>query len=682
MLISLATPLLLLLALIQISESSTKETVIGDIGPMGKIVGVEKRAYNYADAPHSGRRINVFRNIPYAEHSIAGKYRFTQSKVRTSPYNGPGDQPLDATKTGPLCQQGTLENDNIETLFHKTLEEVLITALPDIVEGLIPHVVIKLLLEAIEFLIEVPDGTLDPSKTIQQVAHDWLDIDLSVDEECLHLAVSTPMKPDGVAKPLLPVMFFIHGGGFSSGFQIRMGSERLMAWGDVVLVAINYRLNALGFLCLDSNEAAGNMGMLDIITALEWVHNNIAYFGGNPDEITIFGESAGSATIGHMLLSNVTNGLFARGIGSSGSPLATWAFDKNPQRNGRDIAARAGCTNEDTEELIACLRDLDSTEITAAFSAYQQAERKSGRMGFGGSTPCAQTKGEKKFYSENQTPESILFSGEYEHVPIFFGANKREGSYVYTVFYNQFLLPNNLHTDFEYLKYDFVPALMQITEVSNYYGFKELLQNNFFDDGQLGDLYSMIPGIEDVLSVFFFKASAYELVQKNSAFTPSYWYALDYSNSDKSFHNLQYINPADKANLTNPGTCHGDESLYMFNIELPLVFCNIQEIARDAKECLNHLDALFCLTLPNGKFRKRWHNCLTGVLTDEELKVSAAVSQLWTNFAIYGDPGFGSQPWDKETMSYVHIDKEVSIKQDYTKEYHIALEEAREGIAP
>ena len=188
---------------------------------------------------------------------------------------------------------------------------------------MIPHSVIALLLTTIEFLTEVEPGTLDPNKKIKDVAHDWLDIDFSVNEECLHLAVSTPLLPGGTPKHLLPVMFFIHGGGYSSGFQFKMGPERLMAWVDVVLVAINYRLNTLGFLCLDTDEAAGNMGMLDMVTALEWVHNNIAYFGGDPSQITIFGESAGSATIGHMLLSSGTNGLFARGIGSSGSPLAS-----------------------------------------------------------------------------------------------------------------------------------------------------------------------------------------------------------------------------------------------------------------------------------------------------------------------------------------------------------------------
>ena len=72
--------------------------------------------------------------------------------------------------------------------------------------------------------------------------HDWLDIDLYVSEECLHLAVSTPVRPDGSQNPSMPVMFFVHGGAFYGGTQIRMGAERLGAWDDVVVVAINYRV--------------------------------------------------------------------------------------------------------------------------------------------------------------------------------------------------------------------------------------------------------------------------------------------------------------------------------------------------------------------------------------------------------------------------------------------------------
>ena len=96
-------------------------------------------------------------------------------------------------------------------------------------------------------------------------------------EECLHLAVSTPIRLDGTQNPSMPVMFFVHGGAFYGGTQIRMGAERLGAWDDVVVVAINYRVlsvilithdfivqvGPLGFMCLDTDEAAGNMGMLD-----------------------------------------------------------------------------------------------------------------------------------------------------------------------------------------------------------------------------------------------------------------------------------------------------------------------------------------------------------------------------------------------------------------------------------
>jgi len=461
-----------------------------------------------------------------------------------------------------------------------------------------------------------------------------------------------------------------------------MGPERLMAWEDVVLVTINYRLNILGFMCLDTDQAAGNMGMLDMVTALEWVHNNIAYFGGDASRITIFGESAGSAAIGHMLLGQTTPGLFAHGIGSSGSPLAAWAFDEEPEKHARMVAAKAGCYEEDADELVACMKTRDAKNLTASFGAFQSEERKHGRLGFGGSSPCAQSKGEKKFYLKGQTPQQVLFSGDYEHVPMFFGANKKEGSYVYTVLYNEYLIPNNLDTDQDFIRYDYIPKLMEATKVSNYYGFKEMLFESYFDEWQIGDLYHMIPGIQDLLSVFFFKASAYELIQQNSKVSPSYWYAFDYSNTPKSLFNLQYINPADKANLTHPGTSHGDESIYLFDLELPLVFCDLQAIALDAIECLSHIDALFCLTLEGGAFRSKWHDCLTGELSAEELKVSADLVQLFTNFAKTGDPGLGTMPWDREGKSYVKIDRELQIKSDYTRDYHIALDEARQGTVP
>ena len=155
------------------------------------------------------------------------------------------------------------------------------------------------------FEIEIDDRT-----RVGQLLEDWLDISLSANEDCLHLAVYTPYNPDTAmdnSTQKLPVMFFVHGGGFSAGTQIQMDAARLGEVADVIVVSISYRLGPLGFLCLDTDEGAGNMGMLDMVLALEWVQDNIHLFGGDKDRVTIFGESAGAAAIGHLALSPLTN---------------------------------------------------------------------------------------------------------------------------------------------------------------------------------------------------------------------------------------------------------------------------------------------------------------------------------------------------------------------------------------
>ena len=150
---------------------------------------------------------------------------------------------------------------------------------------------------------------IGPETTMGELLEDWLDITFSVSEDCLHLAVYTPYDPTtavAVDMPKLPIMFFVHGGAFQCGTQLFMDAARLGEVADVIVVSINYRVGPLGFLCLDTDEGGGNMGMLDMVLALEWVRDNIAQFGGDKDRITIFGESAGAAAIGHLVLSNST----------------------------------------------------------------------------------------------------------------------------------------------------------------------------------------------------------------------------------------------------------------------------------------------------------------------------------------------------------------------------------------
>jgi para-nitrobenzyl esterase len=143
-----------------------------------------------------------------------------------------------------------------------------------------------------------------------------------LDEDCLYLNVWTPAA-DGARRP---VLFWIHGGAFviGAGSQSVYDGAKLAARGDVVVVTINYRLGSLGFLNLQEVTggripATGNEGLLDQVAALEWVQENIAAFGGDPDNVTIFGESAGGMSVGCLLGMPRAKGLFAKAIPQSGA---------------------------------------------------------------------------------------------------------------------------------------------------------------------------------------------------------------------------------------------------------------------------------------------------------------------------------------------------------------------------
>ena len=138
-------------------------------------------------------------------------------------------------------------------------------------------------------------------------------------EDCLFLNVYVPATAKGNSK--LPVMFWIHGGGYSggSGDEPRHNGDFLPLKG-VVLITINYRLGVFGFLATsdlakEANGSAGNYGLMDMVAALQWVHNNIQKFGGDPANVTIFGESAGSFAVSTLMAVPSAQGLFAKAIG-------------------------------------------------------------------------------------------------------------------------------------------------------------------------------------------------------------------------------------------------------------------------------------------------------------------------------------------------------------------------------
>ena len=142
------------------------------------------------------------------------------------------------------------------------------------------------------------------------------------DNNCQNLNIWTPGVNDGQARP---VMVWLHGGGFSTGSANEAGydGENLSREGDVVVVSVNHRLNTFGFLDLsvygDKYQYSANVGMMDIVDALEWIQDNIAAFGGDPDNVTVFGQSGGGAKVLALMSSPYAEGLFDKGIVQSGA---------------------------------------------------------------------------------------------------------------------------------------------------------------------------------------------------------------------------------------------------------------------------------------------------------------------------------------------------------------------------
>ncbi|KOB77961.1 Carboxylesterase CXE26 [Operophtera brumata] len=180
-------------------------------------------------------------------------------------------------------------------------------------------------------------------------------------EDCLYLNIYT--KTITPAKPL-PVMVWIHGGGFytGSGNSDFYGPDFIIAH-DVILVTFNYRLEVLGFLCLDNEQVPGNAGLKDQVMALKWVKNNIGSFGGDPQNITIFGCSAGAAATSHHLVSNMSAGLFHKAICQSGVCLNEWGYSIYGRDRAFQLGKSLGKETDDAKELLEFLRDIPTSSL-------------------------------------------------------------------------------------------------------------------------------------------------------------------------------------------------------------------------------------------------------------------------------------------------------------------------------
>ena len=197
----------------------------------------------------------------------------------------------------------------------------------------------------------------------------------SCSEDCLFLNIWTPYLPNGktTLDKKKAVMVWIHGGGLSSGTgsDTTFDGSALASRGDVVAVTINYRLGTLGFLALENTPLTGNYGLQDQKTALDWLHAHIEDFGGDKNRITIFGQSAGAASVRALLASpqaqeKVSGAIMMstpQGMGYA-STFAQYLTISEATERTKAILNETGCSTRN-EDLVACLRKVDPLELVA-----------------------------------------------------------------------------------------------------------------------------------------------------------------------------------------------------------------------------------------------------------------------------------------------------------------------------
>lgn len=201
-------------------------------------------------------------------------------------------------------------------------------------------------------------------------------------EDCLHLNVySRNLKPD---KPL-PVLVWIYGGAFQVGEASRdIYAPDYFMKKEVVLIAINYRLGSLGFLSFDDpdTKVPGNAGLKDQVLALKWVKKNCSFFGGDPNNITVFGESAGAVSTHYMMLTKQTKGLFHKGIMMSGSAIAQWGV--TPRRNwGFRLAQLLGYNDANIDlDVLQFLQNQKPYDVMKAGEKLLTVEERKSRIPF------------------------------------------------------------------------------------------------------------------------------------------------------------------------------------------------------------------------------------------------------------------------------------------------------------
>ncbi|KAJ3652351.1 hypothetical protein Zmor_018325 [Zophobas morio] len=240
-------------------------------------------------------------------------------------------------------------------------------------------------------------------------------------EDCLYLNVYTPKLPSKQEKVKLPVIIYLHGGGFIIGTaRSDVFGPQFLLDEDIVLVVVNYRLATFGFISVNEN-VPGNNGLKDQVVAMKWTKKYISAFGGDPNSITLFGFSAGSCSANLHLVSPMSRNLFNKAIISSCSVLGPLPLPSHQLDLARKQARLVGCPDDNPEEILSCLRTKSADEIVNTFPQFNEFANNPTLIWL---PVIEKDYGQKRFLTEH--PIKSVVKHRFQDVPILSGIVKDE----------------------------------------------------------------------------------------------------------------------------------------------------------------------------------------------------------------------------------------------------------------
>ncbi|KAL3878502.1 hypothetical protein ACJMK2_030846 [Sinanodonta woodiana] len=466
--------------------------------------------------------------------------------------------------------------------------------------------------ETVDNWKNVLSTTKRPNSCFQTIDNSWdrfqgvemWNANTNISEDCLYISLWVP-KTTGAK---LATLIWIYGGSFVSGtttLDIYDG-KLLAAKNNVIVASIQYRLGPLGFLYLGSDDVPGNMGLWDQQMAIKWIYDNIELFGGDRKRITLFGESAGAASVSYHCLSKHSQQYFTNAILQSGSALSNWAFmpPDVAVRYAEDLGRKMNCKTSQRDSLIQCLKSVDAQSLTEKlwdvsgyFITYLFSPTVDGTF-------------------LESLPLDLLRTGMMKNCSILAGVTKDEGTYFLAYYVQDYFPPGKLWSPDVMSRDTFLHALEQVVPLHGSL-MKDALVYEYERSRLASERGSYIDILDDAGGDRSFKCPTIDLARYyKTAFGTSqsvYMYSFEHRTSVVTWPEWM-------------GVIHG--------YELDLVF--------------------------GEPFRENT------TYTVEEKILSDNIMKYWTNFAKYGDPsGSNLTTWpryDLDEQNYMVLDTGNKLK--------------------